>query len=176
MESTAALHESIDGTFDELSGTGYRIACGPWLLVVDSQWTNGILDSYVLHPIPRAPLWLVGYTNVDGILVPVLDLFHLLDPAAAKAGHVDSEVSIRLGSHSPGDNEEAIGLLFTGLPDQLSFTRTPLPPSFVAPPLLCRMALGLAEAPDGRMAIELDTNRLIDHCISQLDVSERLPT
>lgn len=176
METTATLHESIDDTHDEHSANGYRIACGPWLLAVDSQWTSGILDSYVLHPIPRAPAWLVGYTNVDGILVPVVDLFHLLDPAAVRVGHVDSEVSILLGSHSPGDNEEAIGLLFTGLPDQLSYTRIPLPPSFAAPPLLCRMALGLAEAPDGRMAIELDTNRLIDHCISQLDASERVPT
>jgi chemotaxis signal transduction protein len=169
METTDALHEPIDDRDDAPSGTGYRIACGPWLLAFDSQWTNGVLDSYVLHPIPRAPSWLVGHTNVDGILVPVVDLFHLLDPAAASARRVDSEASVLLGSHSPGDNEEAIGLVFTGLPDQLSFTRTPLPPSFAAPPLLCQMALGLAEAPDGRVAIELDTTRLIDHCINQMD-------
>jgi chemotaxis signal transduction protein len=131
------------------------------------------LDSYVLQAIPRAPQWLPGCTNVDGMLVPVIDLAMVLDPAAARIGGVDQKPRLLLGSHSPGDNEEAIGLLFTGLPRLLTFALTALPANLQAPPLLCQMARGLALAPDGVVAIALDTRYVIDHCISQLDASNQ---
>jgi chemotaxis signal transduction protein len=172
MQTTSDAIASLDETTAEGTYSAYRIGCGPWQLAVNAQWATGILDSYALQPIPRAPQWLAGCTNVDGILVPVIDLLLLLDPAAASMDRTDPEVSILMGTHSPGDNEEAIGLLFTGMPHQLSYTRAILPASLEAPPLLCRMARGLAETPDGRMTIELDTHRLIDHCISQLDAPE----
>jgi chemotaxis signal transduction protein len=149
--------------------SAYYIGCGPWQLAVDAQWVTHLLDSYRLQPIPRAPQWLLGCTNVDGILVPVIDLFILLDPAAARARGAGQKARLLLGSHSPGDNEDAIGLLFTGLPRLLTISRTALPANLQAPPLLCQMAEGLALAPDGAAAIALDTRHVIDHCISQLD-------
>jgi chemotaxis signal transduction protein len=174
MQTTSDAIASLDQ--DAAGGThsAYRIGCGPWQLAVDAQWATGIVDSYALQPIPRAPQWLAGCTNVDGILVPVIDLLLLLDPAAARARGVGQRPRLLLGSHSPGDNEEAIGLLFTGLPQQVAITRSALPANFEAPPLLRGMARGLAEAPDGRITIELDTHRLIDHFISQLDTPEHV--
>ena len=174
MQTTSDAVASVDGDAAESTYLAYRIGCGLWQLAVDAQWTTGILDSYVLQAIPRAPQWMVGCTNVDGILVPVIDLLLLLDPATASARGVGQRPRLLLGSHSPGDNEEAIGLLFTGLPQQVAITRSALPVSFEAPPLLRGMARGLAEAPDGRTTIELDTHRLIDHLIRQLNTPEHV--
>ena len=174
MQTTSDAVASVDGDAAESTYLAYRIGCGPWQLAVDAQWTTGILDSYVLQAIPRAPQWMVGCTNVDGLLVPVIDLVLLLDPKAVSARGVGQRPRLLLGSHSPGDNEEAIGLLFTELPQQVAITRSALPVSFEAPPLLRGMARGLAEAPDGRITIELDTHRLIDHLIRQLNTPEHV--
>jgi chemotaxis signal transduction protein len=173
MQTAPAAIAPLDE--DAAAGTysAYQIGCGPWQLAVDAQWTTNLLDNYGLQPIPRAPQWLAGCTNVDGILVPVIDLLLLLDPATASARGVGQKLRLLLGSHSPGDNEEAIGLLFTGLPRLLTFARTALPANLQAPPLLCQMARGLALAPDGQAAIALDTRHVIDHCISQLDAFNR---
>lgn len=174
MQTTFDAVASVDGDAAESTCLAYRIGCGPWQLAVDAHWVTGILDSYALQPIPRAPQWMVGCTNVDGLLVPVIDLVLLLDPKAVSARGVGQRPRLLLGSHSPGDNEEAIGLLFTGLPQQVAITRSALPVSFEAPPLLRGMARGLAEAPDGRITIELDTHRLIDHLIRQLNTPEHV--
>jgi hypothetical protein len=173
METASDATPSLDQEAAEGTFSAYQIGCGPWPLAVDAQWATSILDSYVLQAIPRAPQWLPGCTNVDGMLVPVIDLAMVLDPAAARIGGVDQKPRLLLGSHSPGDNEEAIGLLFTGLPRLLTFALTALPANLQAPPLLCQMARGLALAPDGVVAIALDTRYVIDHCISQLDASNQ---
>jgi chemotaxis signal transduction protein len=172
MQTTSDAVASADGDAAESTYLAYRIGCGSWQLAVDAQWTTGILDSYALQAIPRAPQWMVGCTNVDGLLVPVIDLVLLLDSAAASARGVGQRPRMLLGSHSPGANEEAIGLLFTGLPQQVAISRSALPANFEVPPLLRRMARGLAEAPDGRTTVELDTHSLIDHLIRQLDTPE----
>ena len=174
MQTTSDAVAAVDDDAAESTYLAYRIGCGPWQLAVDAQWATGILDSYVLQAIPRAPQWMVGCTNVDRLLVPVIDLVLLLDPKAVSARGVGQRPRLLLGSHSPGDNEEAIGLLFTGLPQQVAITRSALPVSFEAPPLLRGMARGLAEAPDGRTTIELDTHRLIDHLIRQLNTPEHV--
>ena len=173
MQTASATIAPLDEDASEGTYSAYQIGCGPWQLAVDAQWATNLLDNYVLQPIPQAPQWMPGCTNVDGMLVPVIDLFMLLDPAAARIRGVDQKPRLLLGSHSPGDNEEAIGLLFSGLPRLLTFTRTALPTDLEAPPLLCRMARGLALAPDGLAAIALDTRHVIDHCISQLDPFKR---
>jgi len=169
METASNAIACVDQDAAEGTFSAYQIACGPWQLAVDAQWATNLLDNYVLHPIPQAPQWLPGCTNADGLLVPVIDLFMLLDPAAARMRGVDQKPRLLMGSHSPGDNEEALGLLFTGLPRLLSFGRAALPANLEAPPLLRQMARGLALAPDGAAAIALDTRYVIDHCISQLD-------
>jgi chemotaxis signal transduction protein len=175
MHSVNTESDPLGGQSTDLMHFVYRIGCGPWLLAVDALWTTGILDNYVLQPIPRAPRWLIGCTNVDGLLVPVIDLFILLNPNVVLGPRIEHNARILLGTQSPASNEEAIGLLFTGLPERLGFTRITLPDTLQLPPLLGQLARGLAHTPDGRTTIELDTQHLIDHCISQLDTAEEAP-
>ena len=175
MQTASTDTDLPEGPPTDLMRIGYRIGCGPWLLAVDAQWATGILDNYVLQPIPRAPQWLIGCTNVEGLLLPVVDLFALLHPNMVPGHGREHQARILLGTHTPASNDEAIGLLFTGLPERLSFTQTDLPTTLQLPPLLSRMARGLAHMPDGRTTIELDTHQLIDHCISQFDTADEAP-
>ena len=177
---TALPSEYADAaTMDPITRAAYRIACGPWLLAFNLEWATHISEAFSLNPIPRAPAWLAGCTNADGLLVPVVDLLLLIDPRAQNAVQTvatsrSEKVRLLLGSHSPGENEEAIGLLFTGLPQQIRFTPQALPPDMPLPALLKTVALGFAQAADGLAALELDTRSLIDLCMGQLDTADEL--
>lgn len=166
-------------TLGQMTRTAYRIACGPWQLAFDLEWATHISETFSLNPIPRAPAWLAGCTSADGLLVPVVDLLLLIDPQAQNAVQTvatsrSEKVRLLLGSHSAGENEEAIGLLFTGLPQQISFTPQALPPDMPLPAPLKTVALGFAQAADGLAALELDTRCLIDLCMDQLDAADAL--
>lgn len=179
MDTAHASDHAATATTDPLTGTAYRIACGPWLLAFDLKWTTHISETFSLNPLPRAPAWLAGCTNADGLLVPVVDLLLLIDPQAqnttpAIANPQGEKVRLLLGSHSAGENEEALGVLFTGLPQQIRFAPQALPPDLPLPPLLRTVVLGLAPAEDGLAALELDTRRLIDLCTGQLDIADEL--
>lgn len=153
----------------------YRVACGPWLLAFDLAWTTGISETFSLHPVPRAPVWLVGCTNADGLLVPVVDMLLLLDPhGGSTALSRRGKGRLVLGSHSPGDNEETLGLLFAELPQQISYAPMPIPSDPPLPPALQSVVGGAALSPDGHMALEIDTRSLVDLCVGQLEASGEL--
>ncbi len=179
MDTALPSDHADTASMASMSRAAYRIACGPWLLAFDLEWTTHISEAFSLNPIPRAPAWLAGCTNADGLLVPVVDLLLLIDPHAQNAVQAvtssrSEKVRLLLGSHSAGENEEAIGFLFTGLPQQIRFTPQALPPDKPLPAPLKTVALGLAQAADGLAALELDTRSLIDLCISQLDTADEL--
>ena len=179
VETALQPDDPSTATLGEITRTAYRIACGPWLLAFDLAWATHISETFSLNPIPRAPAWLVGCTSADGLLVPVVDLLLLIDPQAQN-GMADVAISRReksrllLGSHSAGENEEALGLLFNGLPQQISFTPQALPADMPLPAPLKAVALGLAQAADGLAALDLDTRSLIDLCMGQLDAADAL--
>lgn len=177
MDTALPSDHSEAANMGSMTRAAYRIACGPWLLAFDLEWTTHISEAFSLNPIPRAPVWLAGCTNADGLLVPVVDLLLLIDPHAqsatqAVASSRSEKVRLLLGSRSAGDNEEAIGFLFTGLPQQIRFTPQALPPDMPLPVPLKTAALGLAQAADGLAALELDTRSLIDLCVRQLDTAD----
>lgn len=174
VQTTADIEQPGSEDAGTVERTAYRLGCGPWLLAFDVQWATGISEVFSLHPIPRAPAWLTGCTNADGLLVPVVDLLQLMDPqASAVADSGRGKVRLLLGTHSAGDNEEALGLLFNGLPQQIRFTPSALPAAMELPPPLHALAVGVASAHDGLDALEIDTRRLIDLCIGQLDAIEK---
>ena len=155
--------------------SAYRIACGPWILAFELHWTTGISDSFVLNPIPRAPAWLAGCTNVEGLVIPVVDLSLLLDPQAPTQTTAATEKTrLLLGGYSGADNEEAIGVLFTGLPQYITYTPEALPDEIPLPAPVKALARGFARANAGPPALEVDADALIDLCIRQLDAAEAL--
>ena len=69
-------------------------------------------------------MWLAGAANIDGRILPVLDLAAWLDPALARAP--DRHTRLLIG----GDADEGYALLFRGLP------------------MLARWSLGATGGPD----------------------------
>ena len=151
--------------------TGQTITCGGWSLALNLLWANTIVDTFELVKIPRAPHWLVGATNIDGSIIPVVDLSVYFVPHAAPMV-IDRHHRILVGgkreesaeSGAGGDNVFAI--LFNGLPMQIKYTREAIDASLVVPERLRELSLGMAKSNAGsgigKTHFEMNTDRFVD--------------
>ena len=84
-------------------------------LAIPYAWTRQIVDSFEIANAPNAPSWLLGATNIDGRVVPTLDLAEYAGIAPTA-----DDGSIR-GSRRPGllvggEGDASAALAFAGLP------------------------------------------------------------
>jgi chemotaxis signal transduction protein len=86
------------------------IDCGGVRIALPFTWARNIVESFVLSAAPLAPAWLAGAANIDGQIVPVVDLAAWLDAGQAQA--IDRKSRLLLG----GSGDDAFALLFSGLP------------------------------------------------------------
>lgn len=146
------------------------VACGPWVLAFGIDWANAIVDEFELVNIPRAPHWLIGAVNVDGSIVPVVDLALYLDPQALIPGTVRQQRLLLGGRHS-GRGEAALAFRFSGLPFQIQYQPMPLPVESGLPERLHALCSGLATGADGALCYEIDATTLSDQlALALLDV------
>ncbi|MFM7331551.1 MAG: chemotaxis protein CheW, partial [Brachymonas sp.] len=61
------------------------ILCGAWALAFPFDWARQIVDEFELSPIPKSPEWLMGGVNVDGNILPVVDLARYLGTTAVES-------------------------------------------------------------------------------------------
>ena len=86
------------------------IACGDVTIAVPFTWARAVVEDFDVSPAPNAPVWLVGAVNVDGRILPVLDLAAWLDEHAAQPVTRSSKLLVG------GEGEDRYALLFQGLP------------------------------------------------------------
>lgn len=157
--------------------TGQAITCGGWSLAINMQWADAIVDTFELVKIPRAPHWLIGAVNIDGSIVPVVDLSVYFVPKAAPMV-IDRHHRILVGGKREDNAEGAAGndgvfaILFSGLPMQIQYTREAMDASHVIPERLRELSLGMAKSKTAHAAhaasgavkthFEMDTGRFID--------------
>ena len=151
--------------------TGQAITCGGWSLALNIQWANTIVDAFELVKIPRAPNWLIGAANIDGRIVPVVDLSLYFVPNAAPMV-IDRHHRILVGGKREDNAEGVAGIdsvfaiLFSGLPMQIQYTREAMDASHVIPERLRELSLGMAKSNAGGGAgkshFEMDTDRFVD--------------
>lgn len=150
--------------------TGQSITCGGWSLALNMQWANAIVDTFELVKIPRAPDWLIGAVNIDGSIVPVVDLSVYFVPSAAPMT-VDHHHRILVGGKREENaegaaNEGVFAILFSGLPMQIQYTREVLDASHVIPERLRELSLGVAKSNAANGAtkthFEMDTDRFVN--------------
>ncbi len=110
---------------------GYRMAgCG---FLVGERMLSEVVLAPTLAPVPKAPEWLLGLSNVRGVIVPVFDLwkFVLAQPPERAASTV---LVLNLG-------EAPVGLVIDSLPQPVPLdsqtVRTP-PPAPALQPYLGR--------------------------------------
>ena len=136
--------------------TAYVVACGRWSLAVGVRWINVLIDEFELVAIPGAAPWLVGAVNIEGAIVPVADLAAYFEPALAPQA-ITRHHRLMLGGRRENSNEDAVALLFSGLPTQIEYDRLPLNPSQELPERLREICVGRA----AEASFEINTDELL---------------
>ena len=147
--------------------TAQAIECGRWSLALGFDWANTIVDQFQLVTIPKAPAWLIGAVNLDGGIVPVVDLAAYFEPEE-KVMSIDRHHRLLVGGMTDGSNENAVAILFSGLPFQIQYTREPLRAGVALPERLQELCRGLARSEAGKHHFEIDTQRFIDNLSMRL--------
>lgn len=154
--------------------TGQTIGCGGWSLAINMQWANTIVDTFELVKIPRAPHWLIGAVNIDGAIIPVVDLSVYFVPNAAPMA-IDRHHRILVGGKreegadgtvTNDSNDSVFAILFSGLPMQIEYTREAMDASHVIPERLRELSLGMAKniatGASSKVHFEMNTDRFVD--------------
>lgn len=139
------------------------ILCGSWALALPFDWARQIVDRFESTPIPKAPTWLLGATNIDGNIVPVIDLgvyFGNHAPAAS----IDQRLLIGglpASQHEADTTGDAMALVFSGLPQQLHYVPQALSYASALPVRLRELCVGVASNASGQEFLEIDAARLL---------------
>lgn len=142
------------------------IQCRGFPLAFSYEWVTQIVDQFDLVPVPKAPEWLVGAANIDGMIVPVVDLGRYFAPET-KTEAIGRQHRLLLGGRIGDSNEQALAILFSGLPFQIAYERAPLPAGSemtqlpLLPEALADLCRGLAVQADGKIAYEIRANELV---------------
>lgn len=117
------------GIGDESRGQGLQlfqgVRCGKLAVAFPYGWATQIVEQYELSPVPKAPAWLAGAANIDGRIVPVIDLAHfrartsMADPATISALNATKR-RLLIGGLEGGNGDLRLAILFDGLPEQVS--------------------------------------------------------
>jgi chemotaxis signal transduction protein len=136
--------------------TAHVVNCGRWSLAFGIRWINVLIDEFELVSIPGAPPWLIGAVNIEGAIVPVADLAAYFEPGVAPQA-LTRHHRLMLGGRQENSNEDAVALLFSGLPNQLAYDRLPLNPSQELPERLREICWGRA----AEASFEINTDKLL---------------
>lgn len=147
--------------------TAQAIECGRWSLALGFDWANTIVDQFQLVTIPKAPAWLIGAVNLDGGIVPVVDLAAYFEPGE-RVTSLDRHHRLLVGGMTDGSNENAVAILFSGLPFQIQHTREPVRADVALPERLQELCRGVARSEAGKRHFEIDTRRFIDNLSMRL--------
>jgi chemotaxis signal transduction protein len=139
------------------------ILCGSWALAFPFEWARQIVDDFELSPLPKAPAWLLGAANVDGAILPVVDLAVYLGTASLQAGPRKPRLLIggSLNQGSADTTGDAIAISFDGLPQQLGYERRELTYACALPVRLRELCTGVASDASGQEFLEIDATLLL---------------
>lgn len=138
------------------------ILCGAWALAFPFDWARQIVDDFDLSPIPKAPVWLIGATNVDGNILPVVDLKIYLGLSSNTGGTKQRLLIGGMLQQASADRAgDAIAIAFDGLPQQLRYEPRKLTYASALPPRLRELCVGIGHNATGHEFLEIDDQRLM---------------
>lgn len=136
------------------------VQCGPWALAFPFSWARSIVEEFDLSEVPHSPPWLLGAANVDGKVVPVIDLALYLDPQTPP-DHGGPRLLL-VG----GEGEDAAGIVFSGLPAIARPQPGLQPPA--TPPALAEFTAGVASDGGSRRWVLVDAPALLEALSAEL--------
>lgn len=145
------------------------IYCGDFPVALGFDWARQIVDQFELVSIPRAPAWVLGAVNVNGLIVPVIDLAtyfaHSPVPAQLQRGQ-----RLLVGGVQDEDAENALAVVFSQTPTQLDYQTRPWPNPQALPLRLQEVCSGAATNDERLWYVEIDPVRLMDALSAELSV------
>jgi chemotaxis signal transduction protein len=145
------------------------VQCGSYALAFNFDWARQIVDEFDLVPIPRAPFWVLGAVNVNGLIVPVVDISNYFSqdttPSQLQRGQ-----RLLLGGVQAEDAESALAIVFSQTPAQLEYDAQPIGNPAELAPRLQEVCKGMVVTEQGKVFIEIDPQRLMDALAAELSV------
>ena len=145
------------------------VQCGALSLAFGFDWARQIVDQFELVPVPRAPSWVLGAANINGLIVPVVDLANYFSGADTPA-QPERGQRLLMGGVQAEDADAALALVFSLTPVQLEHTSQPLADLQALPLRLQEVCRGGASDDQGRLFVEIDPERLMDALSAELSV------
>jgi chemotaxis signal transduction protein len=136
------------------------VRCGERWIAFPYGWARAAVEQVHLSAVPGAPAWLAGAANVEGRIVPVIDLLAWSAPGRFVDARA-KDARLLVG----GDGDDSVAVLFQGLPRLVRMVRE-------------RHAIGqdrltpyvLGHDPDDVHTVTLDAPRLVDALIEELSL------
>lgn len=145
------------------------IVCGEFRLAFGFDWARQIVDQFELVPIPRAPTWVLGAVNVNGVIVPVVDVANYFSEVAEPAQLLRGQ-SLLVGGTQDEDADNAIAVAFSQTPVQLDYVDEPLVGVPALPARLQEVCCGVVSDDRAQLYIEIDPRKLMDALSAELSV------
>jgi chemotaxis signal transduction protein len=96
------------------------VRCGERWFAFPYGWARAAVEQVHLSAVPGAPPWLAGAANVEGRIVPVIDLAAWLTPGQFVDARA-KDARLLVG----GDGEDVAAILFQGMPRLVRVGREP---------------------------------------------------
>jgi chemotaxis signal transduction protein len=136
------------------------IICGSWALAFSFDWARQIVEDFEIAAIPKSPAWLVGAANIEGNIIPVVDLAVYFSPTTANLSAPNKQ-RLLVGGMTLSESDDAIALIFGGLPQQLNYETQALTYAGALPAKLKEVCDAVASDASGRSFLEIDVQRLM---------------
>ncbi len=145
------------------------IVCGKWNLAFNFDWARQIVENFELVSLPRAPGWVLGAVNINGAIVPVVDLSNYFSESVEPA-QAERDQRLLVGGIQAEDAEAALAVVFGHTPVQLDYSTKPINDVETLPPRLREVCIGLAHDGSGKEYLEINAGRLLDALSIELSV------
>ena len=145
------------------------IHCGDFSLAFGFDWARQIVDQFELVPMPRAPAWVLGAVNVNGLVVPVVDLSNYFSETTVPA-QLERGQRLLVGGIQDEDAESALAVVFSQTPAQLDYQTRPWANVAALPARLQEVCNGAASDDQGNTYIEVNPDKLMDALAAELSV------
>lgn len=161
MNTAHLLQPADTGLHDEPTLRGQAVRCGRLSLAWPHGVARAVMDCPPLSAIPNAAAWLAGAANIDGRIVPVLDLAAWFVPGSLTGvgtQGVHGTTGTRLLVLGDGDDTSAV--LFEGLPRLVRLQPADREQALTSEPALSPYVIGFAE--DDPQTLLMDHPALMD--------------
>jgi chemotaxis signal transduction protein len=107
------------------------VRCGGLRVAFPYGWASTIVETFSVTPVPKAPAWLLGATNIDGRIFPVVDLAHygahaVRTQRTTKGNESTKPKRLLIGGVQDEKDDGRLAIAFDGLPEQIGRTGTKL--------------------------------------------------